>query len=89
MECPECGAELCHYDDYGYFAPHQSGEKIGQIFKCPNFEGFEDAEELKRYRAKHPELDTVKDEDIICESAINNGRYFTRKNGDLVEGFPC
>lgn len=38
MECPECGAELEWQDVYGYFAAHQSGEKVGDIYKCPNAE---------------------------------------------------
>ena len=34
--CPECEEELEQIDSYGYFAAHQSGRKIGEIFKCLN-----------------------------------------------------
>lgn len=36
VECPICGAELVWEDQYGYFCAHQSGEKLGDIFRCPN-----------------------------------------------------
>ena len=36
MECPYCEKELIYHDYYGFFASHQSGEKIGDIFKCEN-----------------------------------------------------
>ena len=35
-ECPYCGAELVYHDSYGYFAIHQSGKKLGEIYKCYN-----------------------------------------------------
>jgi hypothetical protein len=33
--CSYCGCELVHHDSFGYFAAHQSGQKRGDIWKCP------------------------------------------------------
>ena len=36
MDCPYCNEEL-RYDNYfGYIAPHQSGEVLGDIYECHN-----------------------------------------------------
>ena len=58
MECPYCGAELIYDDYYGmgrqesYYGTSGNGIhypstfiKLGDIYKCPNSEGFEDSEE--------------------------------------------
>ena len=84
MKCPECRAELNQIDEYGYFCAHQSGEKLGDIFQCPNFEGFVSEEEAREY---NPEFEDW--EDIVCESAVHNGYFHTDKLGNLKEGYPC
>ena len=35
MECPYCGTELEHEDNFGRLASHQDGKILGEIFKCP------------------------------------------------------
>ena len=91
MKCPYCDSELIYHDYFGYVGLHQSGEVLGKIFKCPNFEGFEDLNELNNYKEKHPELLNVKNEDIICLSADNNGFFYSFNNDEenLKEGYPC
>lgn len=55
MECPYCGAELMYNDYYGtglqeyYYGTAGNGiyypstfKKIGDIYKCPNSDGFEE-----------------------------------------------
>lgn len=85
MECPECGAELVHIDSYGLFAGYQSGEKFGDIFKCPNIEGFETEAEAIEY---DPNWDGAW-EDICCWSGCYNGYFYTDRAGNLHEGYPC
>jgi hypothetical protein len=34
MDCPYSNHQLSLHDSYGYFAQHQSGEKVGDIYKC-------------------------------------------------------
>ena len=85
MECPECGAELNQVDSWGLFATHQSGEKFGDIFLCPNREGF-DSEEEAREHSPDAEGDW---EEIVCLSAVHNGYFYTDKSGTLHEGYPC
>jgi hypothetical protein len=36
MECPICGCLMDHWDQYGLFCAHQTGEKHGDIYICPN-----------------------------------------------------
>ena len=84
MECPECSAELIHHDSYGLFTARQSGEKFGDIFKCPNCEGFETEEEAREY-----DPDCNGDwEEIMCRSIFGNGCFYTDKAGNLHEGYP-
>ncbi len=42
--CPYCNSELIHWDSYGLFFAHQSGEKRGDIFMCPIGRGDEEGE---------------------------------------------
>jgi hypothetical protein len=78
MECPYCGAELNCIDYYGktkyadhyYIYPQSWIEKEGDIFKCPNSDGFEDCEEC-------------------CDSNMFNGHFYTDRNDNLHEGYPC
>ena len=46
MECPYCGSELEHEDNFGRLAAHQDGKILGEIFRCPkgaNEEGCQSA----------------------------------------------
>ncbi|PGT89906.1 hypothetical protein [Bacillus thuringiensis] len=95
MECPCCGAEL-EYHEYYYrgIAGTESFEKLGDIFKCPNFEGFEDQEEAKAYvESNNIEIGEEKDfetlEEVTCESATHGGFFYEDPSGDLQEGYPC
>lgn len=35
MICSYCGTELWEDGPYGFFAAHQSGKKLGDIYSCP------------------------------------------------------
>ena len=35
MECPYCGNELEHEDNFGRLASHQDGKVLGEILRCP------------------------------------------------------
>jgi len=85
VECTSCGHELVHYDSYGLFASHQSGEKFGDIYRCPNEEGFETEAEAREYEPEH-EGDW---DEIVCLSSTHNGSFYTDKGGTLYEGYPC
>ena len=103
MECPYCEAELVCDDWYGhkvygehYWIPNH-WEKDGDIYHCPNYEGFEDEDEAKEYAKQYAseievELEVEleeKLEEIVCESACFNGSFYTDYNGNLQEGRPC
>lgn len=87
MDCPYCGMGLSHHDSYGFFASHQTGEKIGDIFKCPNAEGFED----ENCAREHDPDFTENWEELVCQSAVHyvSGSFYTDKLGNLQEGYPC
>lgn len=89
MECPYCNTELEWEDSYGikeYINYGNENYKNGDIYKCPNREGFETKEEALNY-------DDTCDEDIweyvACESGVFNRYFYTDKQGDLHEGYPC
>ena len=92
MECPTCGVELIDHDYYGKTDHNtMSGiRKIGDIYKCPNSEGFEEKEDAIAY-AKDNGIEYEDDnwEDIVCESAVDNGFFHTDRNDNLKEGYPC
>ena len=102
MECPYCGAELICTDHYGtgrqeyYYGTAGNGiyypstyQKQGDIYKCPNSEGFEDLEEAQRYKDNNEELKDVPVEEICCDSNCFNGNFYTDLNEELHEGYPC
>jgi hypothetical protein len=95
MECPHCGAELT-YSDWYLRGNYSSGdyEKLGDIYKCPNFEGFADQEEAKAYVeannlrvGKNKTFETL--EEVCCSSADFNGNFYTDMQENLHEGYPC
>lgn len=97
MDCPYCGTELKYHDYYGqkirtehYYIHHQSWiEKTGDIYKCPNYEGFDDLGEAKKYQDSHPDTKDLLLEEVTCDSYAFNGFFYTDSAGELKEGYPC
>jgi len=89
MECTYCEAELEKEDEYGFFCAHQSGEKMGDILRCPNHEGFETETEAREYDTEFPKDQDWKE--ICCDSACHHvsGSFYTDEFGKLLEGYPC
>lgn len=93
MECQYCGAELEWEDSYGnsdYIIYGDANGKGGDIYRCPNHEGFEDKEDAIQY-AKENSLEFDNWEEICCDSSCHHvsGSFYTDKQGDLYEGYPC
>ena len=96
MECPYCGAELIQSDIYGktkysehyWIHPRSWIERTGDIYYCPNREGFDELEESLEYANKN-DVTYESSEDIVCESGVFNGFFYTDKNDNLHEGYPC
>lgn len=96
MECPECGDELSYHDTYGktqyadhyYIYPRSWIKRTGDIYHCPNREGFEEEESALEY-AKEKGIEFENWEYIVCESACFNGFFYTDCNDNLKEGYPC
>lgn len=93
MNCPYCGAELV-YNSFYYRGNYSSGEyeKLGDIYSCPNSEGFEDIELRNSYieecnLVKSTDYEDV--EEVICESSNCNGSFYTDNQDNLYEGYPC
>lgn len=98
MECPFCGAELICIDYYGYrqvaehyyIYPQSWIEKEGDIYKCPNSDGFENLEEAKKYLEENEkELGNINLEEVCCYCNCFNGYFYTNSKGTLFEGYPC
>lgn len=96
MNCPCCNAELIHEDIYGkYLSDPQHREIYGDIYRCPNHEGFSDEESAMEYLESIGEtLESLKYEDwteVVCESSIHHvsGSFYTDINGNLFSGYPC
>jgi len=96
MDCPYCGAELIYSDFYGignYAAYEKYGygfKKTGDIFKCPNAEGFKDEEEAIRYLEEiGVNICQENIESICCDSFDFNGYFHTIENHNLINGYPC
>lgn len=96
-ECSYCNSELEHHDTWGvgvYWMRENKPE--GEIFKCPNAEGFEDEETAIEYLKQEGGYDEMfikhcSWEDIVCESNCHHvsGSFYTDRSGDLKEGYPC
>lgn len=95
MECPYCSAELEDNGNYGYLAEHQSGEVLGQIYKCHNAKGFKDKEGAEVYLNEIGEtvktLNLIEWEEVTCDSSMHyiSGSFHTDKQGNLHTGYPC
>jgi hypothetical protein len=95
MNCTFCGSEMDYNGPYGRFAAHQDGKKIGDIYKCPNAEGFQSEDEALEYLQSSGQ--TLEEngwaswEEIVCWSSVHHvsGSFYTDEGGDLHEGYPC
>lgn len=86
IECPYCGAELVYEDSYGRIRNGFMEVKKGEIFKCPNRDGFPTPEEARAY---DPDEKNV--EEIACHSSTHyvSGSFYTDSAGNLHNGYPC
>ena len=103
MKCIYCGEELEYEDSYGnkeYIIYGYENGKMGDIYKCPNHEGFKTLEEAMVYANTETNQDFEEYlskqgwsswEDVSCESTCHNvsGSFHTNKYDDLMEGYPC
>lgn len=102
-ECIYCEAELIHTDTWGVGHWYRDGSPEGEILQCPNHQGFEDEDSAFEYwnnhvKNVHSEWEGFEDgwnpsrwDEISCESDCNHvsGMFYTDRNGDLYEGYPC
>ena len=95
MECPYCDSLLEYESEYGYLAPHQTGEVLGYIYKCPKSEGFDSEEEANEYLNHIGEtiesIGVESWEELTCHSSVFHvcGSFYTDKYGALHECYPC
>lgn len=95
MECPYCHHELRYDGPYGRFAAHQDEKKMGEIYRCPNHEGFESEEDAMKYLES--EGRTLESEgyssweEAACWSSTHSvsGSFYTDLNENLHDGYPC
>jgi hypothetical protein len=97
MKCPYCESEMVHEDSFGtldYINGRNRDGKRGDIFYCPNRNGFENEETLTVY------LNTIGEsiesigvdswEEIECLNERGNGFYYCYVGEDILrEGYPC
>ena len=103
MECIYCGAELEWYDSYGnkdYIIYGDMNGKRGDIYKCPNHEGFESCQDVMEYIDVN-EIHELEDYlsvncletwgEIVCDSACHcvSGSFYIDIQCNLHEGYPC
>lgn len=93
MICPFCEENLIYDGPWGRLAQHQSGEIFGYTFYCSNSEGFESEDEANRYLNRIgttlKELNLSNWEELTCISAAHSGHFYTDKDDNLYEGYPC
>lgn len=95
MNCPYCGAELDYHDYYGNkdFIIYGIGKKSGDIYKCPNYERFSDLDEAQEYLDKTGQtlesIGVTSLEEVVCDSYMFNGNFYTDQRDNLYEGYPC
>ena len=63
-------------------------EQLGIIYQCPNIDGFEPKEDAILY-ADENNIEYNDWRDIICNSSCFNGYFYSDKNEELHEGYPC
>jgi hypothetical protein len=85
-DCPICGAPLTHEDSYGRIRGGFMEEKRGDIYRCPNHQGFPTPEAALAY-----EPSAANWEEVVCDSAVHHvsGSFYTDQSGRLHEGYPC
>jgi len=90
MQCSHCQAELVYEDTY-FLGPVSNGNKLGEIYRCPNHEGFATEEEAREYQSGTNDGQPEDWEEIVCLSAVYNvsGTFYTDLQGNLHEGYPC
>lgn len=90
MECPYCNGELIYHDYYGKRLGREDELIEGEIFKCPNYEDFENKNIAISYAIQNNiEYDELDWEYIMCKSSTFNGSFYTNSNDELKEGYPC
>lgn len=101
-ECPYCNAELIWEDSFGVgniTAQEKYGygwNKIGNIYRCPNHEGFQHESEAMEYlnesATTFSDLGIISWEEMVCESNVHHvygSFYYYGDGGDLNCGYPC
>lgn len=95
MICPNCESNLIYNGPWGYLASHQSGEVLGHTYTCPNAEGFESEEEASYFleisNQTLEDLGVTTWEEITCDSSMHHvsGSFYTDKQNNLNDGYPC
>jgi len=98
MECPYCNAELEQTDSWGnsdYILRGDRNGKKGDIFKCPNHEGFDSETEAKDFLKLNEEtfedLGVESLEEVTCHSSVHHvsGSFYTDRQENLHNGYPC
>ena len=87
MKCPYCHAELEQEDQY-FKGLGDDRQKLGNIYRCPNAEGFKTKEEAQAY---DPEVEDGSWEDVVCNSNMHHvcGSFYDDNQGVLYGGYPC
>lgn len=97
-ECFYCGSELDHEDTWGVGAHWvRDNNPEGEIYRCPNHDGFENEEEAIDYMVElggtimMEEFGWSSWKDIVCDSNTHHvsGMFYTDRSGSLKEGYPC
>ncbi|MGF2714283.1 hypothetical protein ACQUY5_18665 [Bacillus cereus] len=96
MECPYCGGSLDYNTTWytGLYGREDYHER-GIVYKCPNWQKFNDEEERQAYIEKNKiqvgkdqEFESV--EEVICKSHNEcNGDFYTDGSAELIQGNPC
>lgn len=97
MNCPYCGEELIQEDSFGileYIRGNDKNGKRGDIYFCPNREGFTDKESadeyLKSIDETYESIGITDFDELKCENSKGNGFYYCYVNSDEIrEGYPC
>ena len=95
MKCPICNGDLTYEGPYGYLASHQSGEILGYTYTCMNANGFNSEQEATTFlndtNRTIEDLGVTSLDEITCDSSMHSvsGSFYTDKNNNLHNGYPC
>lgn len=95
MECPYCWAELQYSTSYGNkeYIIRWTAPKTWDIYYCENADWFSTNEEAEKYLIDNGQVlwDDESLEDVKCDSNCFNviWSFYTDRNWNLHEGFPC